>query len=190
MIDGIRSNRPWWRLEQRLRQLAQKAAVLRNPRVYSYNQVAMRTHLEIAIRSLIKRKNYKVLTHLMDILHHGELETIPRHTTDGAPASPSLARRCLQTAAPRRSSATSSGLEKAAHVPPCSYISAAEVRPHAGFHESNPIGVGRYDTVCCGSKCWYSGAAGSVSSPNRFARSTHCGTNSTARSSGSGGRQH
>ena len=43
MIDGIRSNGPWWRLEQRLRQLAQKAAVLRNPRVYSYNQVAMRT---------------------------------------------------------------------------------------------------------------------------------------------------
>src|SRR6516162_193072 len=45
----------------------------------------------------------------MDILHHGELETIPRHTTDGAPASPSFARRCLQTAAPRRSPATSSG---------------------------------------------------------------------------------
>src|SRR6516165_5856166 len=49
----------------------------------------------------------------MDILHHGELETIPRQTIDGVPASPSLARLCLQTAAPRRSPATCFGLVEA-----------------------------------------------------------------------------
>src|SRR5215471_9914018 len=49
----------------------------------------------------------------MDILHHREFETIPRQTIDGVPASPSLARLCLQTAAPRRSPATCYGLAEA-----------------------------------------------------------------------------
>ena len=37
------------------------------------------------------------------------------------------------------------------------------------FNENNPIGIGLYDAVCGGYKSRYSGATGSVSSPDRFA---------------------
>jgi hypothetical protein len=63
-------------------------------------------HLELAIRSLVEMKNRKVASYLMDIIHYKEFETVPGRTTDGVPASPLFARRCLQNAAPRLSPAT------------------------------------------------------------------------------------
>jgi chorismate mutase len=51
-------------------------------------------------------KNRKVTSYLMDIIHYKEFETIPGRATDGVPASPLSARRCLQNAAPRLSPAT------------------------------------------------------------------------------------
>jgi hypothetical protein len=42
-------------------------------------------------------------------------------------------------------------------------------RQYKVFHENNAIILSRYDAVCWRDKCWYPGAACSVSSTNRFA---------------------
>jgi len=70
-------------------------------------------HLELAIRSLVKRKITKFTRYGMEIIHHKEFETIPGRTTDGVSVSPLVARLCLQNAAPKGSPATCFGLPEA-----------------------------------------------------------------------------
>jgi hypothetical protein len=96
-----------WQFEQRLRRLELKTAGPRNPHVYFFQPSGDANFtLKLAIRSPVKRKNYEGYTFFMDIIHHKGFEANPGRTTGGVPASPLVARFCLQNAAPRGSPAT------------------------------------------------------------------------------------